>query len=291
MRLRLLHRTTFVYDGNARDSFNEARLQPSSGGEQQVLSFALRIAPKAQVHAFVDYFGNAAHRFSISDPHPELVIEAQAEIATVPDAERPAVPASTLADAGVQDELDLQIEYLQPSRYILLDGELEAAARQVLPAATSVWADVKTLSGHVSRSLVYRPQATAFDTLAAEALRQRAGVCQDFAQVTIGLCRSAGIPARYVSGYFLNTARRPGESEREASHAWMEAWVPGHGWTGFDPTHDRPADERYIKLAVGRDYADVRPISGTYRGLPNREMRVEVEVRTACPSAQPQPGV
>jgi transglutaminase-like putative cysteine protease len=287
VRLRLLHRTTFVYDGTARDSFNEARLQPSSDATQQVRSFALRIEPNPLLHAFVDYFGNAAHRFSISDPHSGLVIEAQSEVETAPDAQRSPVPGSALTDPGAQDELDLQIEYLQPSRYIVLDGELEAAARQVLPAATAVWADLKTLSGHVSRSLVYRPQATNFDTLAAEALRQRAGVCQDFAQVTIGLCRCAGIPARYVSGYFLNTSRRPGESEQEASHAWMEAWVPGRGWVGFDPTHDRPADERYVTLAVGRDYADVRPVSGTYRGLPTREMRVEVEVRAADVTAVP----
>jgi transglutaminase-like putative cysteine protease len=105
------------------------------------------------------------------------------------------------------------------------------------------------------------------------------GVCQDFAHVHLGLCRSLGIPARYVSGYFLNTTRRT--DEIEASHAWIEAWIPDHGWVGFDPTHDRPADERYVRVAVGRDYADIRPLSGSYRGAPTRELIVDVRVRLA----------
>jgi transglutaminase-like putative cysteine protease len=99
----------------------------------------------------------------------------------------------------------------------------------------------------------------------------------------LGLCRTAGIPARYVSGYFLNANRRPGEIE--ASHAWVEALVPGFGWAAFDPTHDRPVDERYVKVAAGRDYADVLPVSGTYRGAPTRELNVEVTVSPAGTAA------
>jgi transglutaminase-like putative cysteine protease len=105
----------------------------------------------------------------------------------------------------------------------------------------------------------------------------RAGVCQDFAHVMLGLCRCIGIPARYASGYFLNSDRKPGEME--ASHAWIEAFIPGHGWAAYDPTHARRPDERYVKVAVGRDYADIRPVSGTYRGAKTSELRVEVEVR------------
>jgi transglutaminase-like putative cysteine protease len=105
------------------------------------------------------------------------------------------------------------------------------------------------------------------------------GVCQDFAHVMLGLCRQSGIPARYVSGYFFNNRRRPGEIE--ASHAWVEVMVPGFGWTAFDPTHDRVADERYVKVATGRDYADIRPVSGTYKGAPTRSLKVEVAVREA----------
>ena len=82
-----------------------------------------------------------------------------------------------------------------------------------------------------------------------------------------------------MSGYFFNDKRKPGEAE--ASHAWFEVMVPGFGWAGYDPTHDRAPDERYVKLATGRDYADIRPVSGTYRGAPTRALKVEVAVRDA----------
>ena len=85
------------------------------------------------------------------------------------------------------------------------------------------------------------------------------------------------IPARYVSGYFFNRNRRQGEIE--ASHAWIEAYIPGYGWAAFDPTHDRMADDHYVKVASGRDYADIRPVSGTYRGAATRELLVVVQVR------------
>ena len=116
-------------------------------------------------------------------------------------------------------------------------------------------------------------------TLATDAIKLRSGVCQDFAHVALGMCRCSQIPARYVSGYFMRSERR--HDDDEASHAWIEAYVPGYGWAAFDPTHDRPADQRYVKVASGRDYADIRPVSGTYRGGKTRSLSVEVKVREA----------
>ena len=279
MRLHLLHRTIFVYDGQARDSFNEARLHPSDDSGQTVQSFALRTDPACSLHSYVDYFGNRAHRFSIAAAHPQLTVEAESIVQTVPNAERIPVPDPPFNAPETEAELFDQLEYLQPSRYVPLDEEIESTSRAVLKERRGVWTDILTVSSYVHRSLVYRPQATAVDTIASDALRLRAGVCQDFAHVTLGLCRSAGLPVRYVSGYFLNRGRQP--DEMEASHAWIEAYVPGYGWAGYDPTHDRLADERYIRVAGGRDYADIRPVSGTYRGPSTKELRVEVQVRTA----------
>ncbi len=164
-------------------------------------------------------------------------------------------------------ERELQAEFFTDSRYVPLTAELAAEARAALAARgptsgamSAAWA------WHVHSTLAYRPNATAVTTLATDALKLRAGVCQDFAHVMLGLCRSSEIPARYVSGYFYNPERRPGEIE--ASHAWVEAFLPGYGWAAYDPTHDRPADERYVKVGVGRDYADISPVSGTYRWRP-----------------------
>jgi transglutaminase-like putative cysteine protease len=279
VRLHLIHRTVFVYDGQARDSFNEARLRPSDDSNQSVQSFVLRSDPASAVQGYVDYFGNHAQRFSIAASHPQLTVEAESLVQTVPNAERPAVPDPAFDAPQSEAEFFDQVEYLQPSRYVPLDDTIESTSRSILPARQGVWADVLKVAAYVHRTLVYRPQATAVDTTASEALRLRAGVCQDFAHVTLGLCRCAGLPVRYVSGYFFNGGRSP--DEIEASHAWIEAYVPGFGWAGFDPTHDRLADERYIRVAGGRDYADIRPVSGTYRGPATKELRVEVQVRDA----------
>jgi transglutaminase-like putative cysteine protease len=129
----------------------------------------------------------------------------------------------------------------------------------------------------VYSTFAYTPAATTVNTRPREVVQLRKGVCQDFAHVMLGILRTHGIPARYVSGYFYNPDRQPGEIE--ASHAWVEVYLPGYGWKGFDPTHNRVPDTRYVKLATGRDYADIRPLSGTFRGRGTREMSVEVHVR------------
>ena len=176
-------------------------------------------------------------------------------------------------------------EFFTSSHYVPLDVELWREAQDALADGRGdVWSDIRRLGSHIYKTFAYKPNSTGVNTRATEALKLRSGVCQDFAHVHLGLCRSIGIPARYVSGYFFNNTRRP--REIEASHAWVEAYVPGHGWVAFDPTHDRPADDRYVKVAVGRDYADIRPVNGTYRGAPTRSLKVAVTVReTDAPPA------
>jgi transglutaminase-like putative cysteine protease len=117
----------------------------------------------------------------------------------------------------------------------------------------------------------------------AEALRTQRGVCQDFAHVMIGVCRSLRIPTRYVSGYLYNG---PADQLRgaQASHAWVEVFVPGLGWRGLDPTNGSQPDARYVKIGAGRDYADVSPLRGTYRGTPQRKMTVDVLVTALEPA-------
>jgi transglutaminase-like putative cysteine protease len=110
-----------------------------------------------------------------------------------------------------------------------------------------------------------------------EAFALRRGVCQDFTHVMLGLCRAVGIPARYASGYLYNGPRDHLVGS-QASHAWPEVFFPGVGWIGFDPTNETLADERYIKIAVGRDYDDVAPVRGTYHGSGHCKMAVTVEV-------------
>ena len=205
------------------------------------------------------------------------MIEARSEVDTVPDSERRPLPTVPISDLMSCPEREMYAEFFTDSHYVPLEVELWREMQDALADGRGdVWGDVLRIGGHVFRTLNYRTDVTGVGTRATDALKLRAGVCQDFAHVMLGLCRCAGIPARYVSGYFLNPGRRP--DEIEASHAWVEAFVPGYGWASYDPTHKRTADERYVKLAVGRDYADIRPVSGTYRGAPTRALQVEVIV-------------
>jgi transglutaminase-like putative cysteine protease len=280
MLISLLHRTTFVYAGKARDSFNEVRLRPLDDASQACRSFDLRIDPAAQARSYVDFYGNTVLYFDVVAEHGRLVIEAVSEVETTPNASRPAVPVVSLAELEASPERELHAEFLTDSRFVPLDVELWREAQDALGGRRGdVWSDAQAMCRHVYRSFAYRPMSTGVGTKATAALKLRSGVCQDFAHIALGMCRSAGLPARYVSGYFTMSERRPGEDE--ASHAWIEVWVPGFGWAPYDPTHDRPADDRYVKVAAGRDYADIRPVSGTYRGGKTRSLSVEVRVREA----------
>ena len=280
MLISLLHRTTFVYSGKAQESFNEVRLKPLDDASQTCREFELRTEPAAQLREYVDFYGNSVHFFDIVAEHNRLVVEAVSQVETTPNAARPPVPAVPRSELETSPEIELYAEFLTDSHYVPLDVELWREAQDALGAGRGdVWAEVQLMCRHIFRSFAYKPRTTGVGTDALAALRLRSGVCQDFAHVALGLCRCSGIPARYISGYFINSERRPGEDE--ASHAWIEALVPGHGWAGFDPTHDRPADDRYVKIASGRDYGDIRPVSGTYRGGKTRSLTVEVKVREA----------
>jgi transglutaminase-like putative cysteine protease len=285
MFLRVLHRTTYSYAGKASESFNELRLRPTDDATQRCHDFKLHLTPGTTPRDYSDFFGNTIHYFEIIDRHAKLVIEAVSTIETSAMSARPPVPRVPIADLERSPEREMLAEFYSGSHYVPLEVELWREAQDALAEGRSdVWSDVRRLGGHIYRRFAYRPNTTGVNTRATDALKLRMGVCQDFAHVHLGLCRSMGIPARYVSGYFFNNTRRP--REIEASHAWIEAWIPDHGWAAFDPTHDRPADERYVKVAIGRDYADIRPVSGTYRGAPTRALKVEVSVRET-PAAVP----
>lgn len=283
MHLRILHRTTFTYAGKATDSFNEVRLRPLNDQTQCCRDFALQITPVTTANDYDDLNGNRIHYFDVPAAHSKLIIEAVSTVDTVPLADRAPVPSVLAAELENSPEREMLAEFYTSSHYVPLEVDLWREAQDALvDGRGDVWGDVRRLGGHIYRTFSYKPKVTGVNTRANDALKLRAGVCQDFAHVHLGLCRSLGIPARYVSGYFFNNTRRP--REIEASHAWIEAYIHNHGWIAYDPTHDRPADDRYVKVAVGRDYADIRPVNGTYRGAPTRSLKVEVAVReTAAP--------
>ena len=277
LRICVRHLTSFRYQGDVWDSFNEARLHPVNDSAQTCESFVLNINPPAALRDYPDFYSNTVHYFDLTQPHHALDVEAVSRVQTRPD-DRGAVPVGNPPGALKNTDIEENFfDFLHDSAFVSLDHEIWREALDAVPEGLKdLWLDAVAIGRHIFRTFTYTPKATTVNTKPADVLHARQGVCQDFAHLMLGMCRSLGIPARYVSGYFLNPNRAP--DEVEASHAWVEVFLPGFGWQGFDPTHDRVPDTRYVKLAVGRDYGDIRPIGGTFRGKGTREMIVEVHV-------------
>ena len=277
MKLHVLHRTHYAYRSPVRDSLNEVRLQPVDTPEQQVENFALAITPFTQPRHQLDFYHNHVHRFDVLVPHNILAVEASSVVITT----QPADPAQgkpvPLASMSTCLEQNGCYDFLQPTHYVSIDADAYAIASSVTAGTTDTWSAVLALLRFIHSEFHYQPAVTNVHTTMSEALRLRHGVCQDFAHVMIGLCRSLGIPARYVSGYLYNG---PADQLKgaQASHAWLEVFLPGHGWIGVDPTNNLQTGERHVKIAAGRDYADVSPMRGTYRGTGERTLRVDVLV-------------
>ncbi len=276
-RILVRHLTRFVYEGIAMDSFNEAKLKPLSDILQTCDAFSLEVNQASSRREFRDFFQNPVIYFEVLEPHTHLEVEARSEVRTHPDPRGPVPSGLGLEALGGPSLVDNYFDFLSDSAFVCMEAPFWREAIDVLPAGVQdMWGDFVRLAMHIKHTFRYDPKTTTVNTQPLEVLEARAGVCQDFAHVLLSLCRCQGLPARYVSGYFINDDRLPGEIE--ASHAWVEVFLPGYGWKGFDPTHGRAADDRYVRLAIGRDYADIRPLHGTFRGRGTRQLIVEVAI-------------
>jgi transglutaminase-like putative cysteine protease len=269
MRFRVRHVTRFAYDQPAYESHNEVRLRPRESSGQRTIGFRLEVIPRAAVIDYRDSFGNIVHALSVHEAHRELVVVADSLIErTAPRAL--SAPRHPFGEFLAGDALRSQLEYdfLHPSRYVPFSEPLKKLFWMARPRMNEPVVDyVCRIVGWIRGQFAYEPGATNVRSDLNNILQAGGGVCQDFAHLMIGILRLAGVPARYVSGYLAPMVesgnRRPlGE---QASHAWIEAMIPDSGWIGFDPTHGARAGDHHLRVAVGRDYADVPPLSGVYR--------------------------
>jgi transglutaminase-like putative cysteine protease len=287
MLLRILHTTRFEYQMPAYDSHNEARMKPLEGAHQRCLEFELKITPYASAFEYDDYYGNRVHSFSIHERHPALIVAAKSLVECMPVSRRPAAISMPFGEYLVEDHARNRIEYdfLNASRHVPFSEPMRKFFWLARPdPGEDVIAYANRVVAYVRDQFVYEPGMTRVHSTADEILTVGGGVCQDFAHLTIGVMRLAGVPARYVSGYLAPAAKASVESVgAQASHAWLEAQLPGLGWTGFDPTNGCMVDERHIRVAVGRDYSDVPPLRGVYRSQGGKQvMSVELQI-------EPQP--
>jgi len=286
MAYAIKHVTTFRYHPAVGESVMEVRMQPRSDLRQRCMTFSLDVAPHANVMMYRDFFGNAVHHFDIPGRHKLIEVTAHAIVDSNPAA-WPSV------NSGTWEELDARVaesdywEMLLPSQYAKpTDLLLELSAELKLERLGSPLELLIGLNQSLYDKFDYAPNSTQVDSPIDDALRARRGVCQDFAHIMIALVRQLKIPCRYVSGYLFHGDQAKDRSPHGATHAWVEAYLGEAGWVAFDPTNNLLGCERHIHVAVGRDYADVPPTRGVYKGDAESELSVRV---TVAPVDAPQP--
>jgi len=290
MKLCISHTTQYSYQGAVTDSVNEIRLTPFTNDQQSCYQHSIFVEPNASLFSYEDYFGNRVHAFSVNEPHKKLTIRTQMTIVTKEASKRiigssgmePNKAWEWLAGEEAQNRFT---EYLLPTDYTCITPEVAAFAEAHVPdhniagEEQEVYDWLLSVCSRIHAEFVYDPYATNVYTIASDMIRRRRGVCQDFAHLMIAICRSNGVPCRYVSGYHFVGDLQGGSADFEqASHAWVEAYAPGIGWCGFDPTNDSLVGERYVKLGHGRDYKDIVPVKGVYRGTSEADLVVTVDV-------------
>jgi transglutaminase-like putative cysteine protease len=292
------HITTFRYEPAVRESVMEVRMQPRSEAHQRCLSFTLDVSPAANITQYSDSAGNTVHHFDIAGSHTEVIVTAQSTVQVQ------GVPAPRRSEAGDWSDLDAMTdaddywEMMLPSEFARSSEALEQLGSELARRRCDAPLEVLiALNEGIYKLFEYVPNSTNVDSPIEDALRTRQGVCQDFAHIMIALARSHRIPCRYVSGYLFH--RQDGENGHQdrslegASHAWVEAFVPRLGWTAFDPTNNLVGGDRHIRVAIGRDYADVPPTRGVHKGEAASELSVAVTVSPsdARPPEMPAPSI
>jgi transglutaminase-like putative cysteine protease len=299
MRLRVLHQTRYLYSQPVNDSHNEVRLMPVSDTDQTCLSFRLSATPAIHVFSYELPVGRV-HHFNLRPSHRELNLAAESVVITHrrnPFLEED-FPLDTDGFYKTDDFFERYVEYLSPTKRVPLLPEIDPFVDKALAEAQPGPASFPmAVMGMMHREFTYMPGSTTVDSPLERVIETKQGVCQDFTHLMLAICRRHGIPARYVSGYLytagsdakLATPQRDSLEEAakypsldltggDATHAWVECLLPNNGWYGFDPTNNLVTTDAYIKVHNGRDYDDVSPLRGVYRGSSESTLEVAVHV-------------
>jgi transglutaminase-like putative cysteine protease len=287
------HLTRFTYETAISESVMEARMQPRTEGGQRCIHFGLSTTPASRVKMYQDREGNIVHHFAIPGPHSHLSVTAESLVECLPV---PEFPPSLGPDAWARlDALAVSGEWwelLNPSPFARPTPLLHELTREIgLERGHDPLSTLRRLTAEMFGRFEYSARSTRVDSPIDDALATRCGVCQDFAHISIALVRQLGVPCRYVSGYLSGDAEDGVRSSDDATHAWFEAFLPDLGWVGFDPTNNLIASDRHIRVAIGRDYADVPPTRGVYKGesAMRSELGVAVSVGSAVGVASAEP--
>jgi transglutaminase-like putative cysteine protease len=284
------HTTSYEYSEPVSICHNEARLVPRRTDYQRPLSTRLVVEPTAPaLTPDTDYFGNVVHFFTLEEAHLRLSVSALSEVELTPF-EPPALALSPSWDS-VRDRLrrERSVEGLRAYELTLDSPHVRKAenlleyAQPSFPVGRPLLEAVFELTRRIREDFKYEPGSTTIATPLDRVMEARRGVCQDFAHLELGMLRSLGLPARYVSGY-VHTNPAPGRvrlTGADASHAWLSAWCPGFGYVDFDPTNGSIPTDEHVTLAWGRDFSDTSPLRGVILGGGQHVVRVGVDVARA----------
>jgi len=303
MRLAITHDTCYCYSPAVQTAQHVAHLQAADTPCQKVLSHRMQVAPDATVRHNIDAFLNHRAYWELTKPHDGLIVRAFTEIDTRPVA----LPSSVQTWESVREHFryrvghagDVHSGFVFGSHHAPVHEAFLAYAQDSFTPGRPLVQAAQDLTARMHQDFRYETASTDINTPALEALEDKRGVCQDFAHILLACLRSLGLSARYVSGYLL-TQPPPGQERlvgSDASHAWASVYLPElathacQGWLDLDPTNDRTGwaspGEDYVRLAVGRDFADVSPLRGVLQGGGAHTLEVAVTVTPSPPSSSP----
>lgn len=287
MTYKITHATTYDYTDSVSLSHHLLRLAPRDLPHQRCLHHDVQIDPQPAIaERHFDYFGNAITFLTIEGAHKKLVVKSESNVTIIPRVM--SAPAETLSWETVRSSsrgrqighsLDAS-EFVFDSPLVRSTEDFAAYAAPSFPRNRPILEAALDLTKRIHADFKFDPKATTWATPLEEVLKNRRGVCQDFAQLQIACFRSLGLPARYVSGY-LETDPPPGKPRfagTDASHAWVSFYCHGIGWIDLDPTNNIMPTIRHIAVAYGRDYNDVSPIRGVILGAGEHNLKVAVDV-------------
>jgi transglutaminase-like putative cysteine protease len=273
---RIHHVTRYEYDRPVKESVNEIKIFPYKCPEQEVLQHDLMITGQPEIQTFTDYWGNRSGNFNLLPPHKVLTIESKLLVRTTAPSQLQ-INFHSAFDQLEQEMTDslLLLELASPDR-IQTQSAIDNIITVIRQPGKSVAAVAESCSEYIFKNFQYLKGITTIETTVDEILRHRAGVCQDFAHLMLHILRCCGIPSRYVSGYIC--PNKDGMRGEGATHAWVEAWIPGYGWAGIDPTNNIWVTNKHVKLSVGRHFHDCSPVKGSFKGPARQKLSVFVAV-------------
>jgi transglutaminase-like putative cysteine protease len=271
------HLTKYTYASLVKDSVNHIILYPKEDDFQHVIAHDIKISGDPQVDNFIDYYGNQVGFFTYSERHNELEIYSELCVATKPR-ELPSESMFNEFDWKALKDLSHEVPYIDYLKWEPFENltELQVNIEEILAQHPTPLKAAVAFCSFVYTKFQYIQGVTTVQTRINEIWQLKAGVCQDFAHILCQMLRMAGIPAKYISGYIC--PNKNGVRGEGATHAWVEAYIPGYGWLGLDPTNDVIVNETYVRLALGRSFNDCSPVKGVYKGPSDHKLTVKVIV-------------